>query len=55
LRLIGVQPAKAIAEWTQRSVSCASRAAHEGALTTELDDPEAFQKAGKCIGNGGTR
>ncbi len=27
------------------------RTAYEGAVTTELDDPEAFQKAGKCIGN----
>jgi hypothetical protein len=28
-----------------------SRTAYEGPVTTELDDPEAFQKAGKCIGN----
>jgi hypothetical protein len=27
------------------------RTAYEGAVTTELDDPEAFQRAGKCIGN----
>jgi hypothetical protein len=27
------------------------RTAYEGAVTTELDDPEAFQKAGKCVGN----
>jgi len=24
--------------------------AYEGTVTTELDDPEAFQKAGKCVG-----
>jgi hypothetical protein len=27
--------------------------AYEGAVTTELDDPEAFQKAGKCAGASG--
>jgi hypothetical protein len=27
--------------------------AYEGTVTTELDDPEAFQKAGKCIGTKG--
>jgi hypothetical protein len=27
------------------------RTAYEGAVSSELDDPEAFQRAGKCIGN----
>lgn len=27
-------------------------ASREGAVTTELDDPEAFQRAGKCVGAG---
>jgi hypothetical protein len=27
------------------------RTAYEGPVTTELNDPESFQKAGKCVGN----